>query len=538
MTPRARLPARVRAVLRGARRSPLFLPGALAAAALLAFYGLSAATRVGGGDWGQFQTFGYMGGIPHSPGYPLLTGSIYLATRLARFAEPAHTANVVNAVYAAAAGTALFLVGSTLARSRLAGACAAVVFATGYSIWEHAAQAGMMSVQTLLVVVLVGALLAYDERPSPARLALVGFATGLSLTNHGVSVFMLPATAVFVASRRFPGIAHPRTLAAAFGACCLGLLPWLYVVRGLLVPVPRSRPENIDQLSPSGLVYLIFGKPLERVGCVDAITSPLDAGRLAFLDQWPLFVHDVLREFGWVWLGAGVLGWLLLARRRARLALWMAWTGLTTIWYALTSIPMFDGARYFVVVYALLAVCLAAALGGGLEAAVRGARRLPPAPARYAALAAALIVLAAAGLRAQQQLTGPARVNVMRHRENAEEQAAIGLGVLRHMEPGSVFFTNWTSSWYPRYAAHVNGLNRDISIQTADFGMMDVWRAEEILSSGRRLYLQRVTPAYETFFTVEQRGGVFWEVSPPPPERAAAARGMEIPGPPPAASCP
>ena len=173
--------------------SSWWLPGVLVTLALGPFYWLSAVTRVGGGDWGQFQTFGYMGGIAHAPGYPLIIGSINLATRVIRFGDPAHVANIVNASFATAAGIALLYASWLLTRSRLASVVATVVFATGYSIWAQATQAGHISVQTLLLFLMVLALAAYDERPNPTRLAAVAFATGLSLTNHGLSAFMAPS---------------------------------------------------------------------------------------------------------------------------------------------------------------------------------------------------------------------------------------------------------------------------------------------------------------------------------------------------------
>lgn len=491
-----------------------WFPGVLLTLVLGPFYWLSAVTRVGGGDWGQFQTFGYMGGIAHPPGYPLIIGSINLATRLIRIDEPAHVANIVNATFAAAAGVALFYAGWLLTRSRLAAVLATVVFATGYSIWSQATQAGHISVQTMLVFLLVLALVAYDERPTSTRLAAVAFATGLSLTNHGLSVFMLPATALVIATRRFPGIARPRTLMAAGAAGLLGLTPWLYVLRGLIVPVPANQPENIQRLSLPDAWHLIVGKPLQGVNESGAVAPPIDNGPPKILVEWPSFAHDVLREFGWFWIVVALLGWLVLARARPRLAGWNAWTGLSTLWFALATPPFLDSDRYFSVVYALLAVCLAA----GIRAALRGSARLAPwlkaSEGRHLALAIGLAFTVATGLRVHQQLTGPARINVVRLRENAAEQAEIGLRIVTTMEPGGVYFTNWTSSWYPRYARHVLGYDRNLRIETVDFWSMGIDRADEILASGRRLYLQRSTPEYEEAFNLVKRAGVFYEVFP------------------------
>lgn len=486
---------------------------------LTAFYGLSAVTHVAGGDWGQFQTFGYIGGIPHPPGYPLLTGSINAAVRIARFAEPAHVANIVNALFAIAAGVTLFVVTAVLVRSRLAALLATVVFATGYSVWAQATQAGTMSLQTLIVVLLIGALIAYDDRPSVMRLAAVGFVTGLSFTNHGVSVFMLPATVAYVASRRFPGMAHPRSLAAVAGAVAVGLLPWLYVLRALFVPVPMRYPRNIERLSVEDFFRLVFDQPLRLMGEAETANTRIGGGFVTFLENWHLLANDMMRELGWGWLALAAVGWAVLARQRARLAGWIAWTGLTTIWFILASYPFFDSARYFAVIYVLLAVCLAVAVGWLLRRVEPTARRFASSHARTAALVAGLVVVVAAGLRVQQQLTGPARDNVVQLREDAAEQAMIGIGIMREMAPDSIYLTNWTSSWYARYAAFREG-HRGIRIRTADYYTMGFDQAADILASGRRLYIQRSTPEYEAAYTVEPRWGVIYEVLPPEPARS------------------
>ncbi len=491
-----------------------WFPGAMVALVLGAFYWPSAVTRVGGGDWGQFQTFGFMGGIAHSPGYPLIIGSNYLATRVVRFAEPAHLANIVGATYAVAAGVALFYSGWLLTRSRLAALVATVVFTTGYGIWAEATQVGFVSVQTLLVFLLVSALAAYDDQPTRIRLAAVAFATGLSLTNHGLSIFMLPATAVYVASRRFPGFAHPGTLARVVAAFTFGLTPWLHVLRGLVVPVPIDRPENLTRLSLLDLRRQIIDRSLAKESQTSASDQLLETGRQKLLAEWPSFAHDTLREYGWVWIAPSLFGWLALARQRPRLAAWIAWTGLATLWFSLVTPPLLDSDRYFSVIFALLAVCLAVGIGWAVHAVPQLVGTFASDRLRAASLVVSLVVLVAAGLRIHQQLAGPARINVVRLRENAEEQAEIGLGIVRHMEPGGVYFTNWTSSWYPRYARHVLGVDRDLIIETVDYGSMGFERANEILTSGRRLYLQRSTPRYQEAFSLVKRAGVFYEVLP------------------------
>ncbi len=455
-----------------------------------------------------------MGGIAHPPGYPLIIGSIYLATRIFRFAEPAHVANVVGATYAVASGVALFYAGWLITRSRLAAVVATVVFATGYSIWAEASQVGFVSVQTLLVFLMVATLAAYEDEPTATRLIAVAFATGLSLTNHGLSIFMLPATAVVVASRRYPGKARPRVLTQAAAALLLGLTPWLHVLRGLVVPVPIDRPENLTRLSLIDLRRQVFDRSIAKESQTGASDQLLETGRQKLLAEWPSFAHDTLREYGWAWIALSLVGWCVLARQRPRLAAWLAWTGVATLWFSLVTPPLLDSDRYFAVIYALLAVCLSAGIGWFISAVPQFVGVYITQRRRTLAIVVMLVLLIAVGLRIHQQLTGPARINVVRLRENAEEQAEIGLGIVRHMEPGGVYFTNWTSSWYPRYARHVLGVDRDLSIETVDFGSMGFERAADILAGGRRLYLQRSTQQYEEAFSLVKRSGVFYEVFP------------------------
>ena len=124
------------------------------------------------------------------------------------------------------------------------------------------------------------------------------------------------------------------------------------------------------------------------------------------------------------------------------------------------------------------------------------------------------ILLVIAGLRAWEQLSGPTALNIQRHRENAEEQYILGEGIVRHSAPNSVFMTNWTSSWYPRYVIYVKGLNTGLEVKTTDYWTMGIEQADKILGSGRRLYLQRSTEDYESRYRVLSVEGVFFEVVP------------------------
>ena len=267
-----------------------------------------------------------------------------------------------------------------------------------------------------------------------------------------------------------------------------------------MYPCPSTVPKT-DSTWLIDLRRQVIDRSLAKESQPIASDQFLESGRQKLIAEWPSFTHDTLREYGWVWIAPALLGWLegepahrirpvesgrqkliaewpsftsgtptpvRLGLDRARsesgsswlasLAAWIALTGVATLWFSLVTPPLLNSDRYFSVIYALLAVCLAVTVGWAAHAARQLADTYAPERLKIAALAVSLILLVAAGLRVHQQLTGPARINVVRLRENAEEQAEIGLGIVRHMEPGGVYFTNWTSSWYTRYARHVLGV--------------------------------------------------------------------------------
>ncbi len=453
---------------------------------LLAFYWISAVTTVGGGNWGEFQTFGYQGGIPHSPGFPLLTASIYFGTHLLKFLEPTHAANVVNGTFAAAAGVLLFAAAWKLSGSWMAALLTTTVFATGYSVWEHAVQAEMMSLQAALVLGVVVTLLRYDSRPSASRLALVAFATGLSLTNHGISLFMVPATVGFIALKPYRGLLRPKSAFLSLGAFLLGLLPWLYFLRALFMDVTISRPENWRRISFDEAVYLVVRKPLLWVSSTDAVENPLAEGSQAILAEWPPLRA---RRAARIRMDMG-------GRRRSRVAPAGREPGLglrpgasgrppPPCGSRCPQVRCWDVDRYFVVIYCVAAICLAVTLGFALRLVRRLARGLRGTrPARMVMPMALSILLVIAGLRAWEQLSGPTALNIQRHRENAEEQYILGEGIVRHSAPNSVFMTNWTSSWYPRYVIYVKGLNTGLEVKTTDYWTMGIEQADKILGVG------------------------------------------------------
>ncbi len=488
-------------------------PVAALAGLALPFYWLSAVPYVNGGDRGEFQTLGYLGGIPHPPTYPLLMILLFAGSHALGFLEPAHAASIVNATLAALATVLLFIVARDVTQSWVAAITAAVVFATGFRIWALAVEAWPFSLQTVLVLSVVVALRAFQRQPTAARTAAVAFVTGLSLTNHGLSLFMLPFTAAYVLFR-LP-LRRPRLHEAAMsvGAFVLGLTPWAYLLRALWTPVVLNRPEAPTLLSfPE--IWEQVGARTAAPGGVSLIDSILEnAGTLPA--GWHELNTDLQREYGWIWIALLIAGAFLVTARDWRLAVWTLGTVAVTSWFTFRlvgSYQIVNYARYYSVIYVILGIWLAGGLALVLVVAREAFARLDLnrhiRPAMYAL---SVFMLVAAGLRVQVQMTGDPGENIndlWKHSKSHHTHARLQL---EHMVPDSVYMTNWTSSWHHRYALFVDGIGADknLEVRLTAYETMGIDQAEGILQSGRGLYLQRTTPEYERDFAVVQEGAFY-----------------------------
>ncbi len=485
-----------------------YLVLAVALAALL-FYGLSAVPDANGGNWGEFQTFGYIGGIAHSPTYPLLTGSIWLVGHVFAFLEPAHAANLTNAGFAAVATVLLFVAARDLAGGNVAALVAAAVFSTAYSTWDQAVQAEVFSLQTALLLGVVVALRSYHRRPSPLGVALVLFATGLSLTNHGLSIFMAPATIGYLLIARprpRPSVRDVVGFAAAF---VLGLSPWLYLLRARLFSVAISAPENETLFGLREILYLVVGKPFadtEGGGILAFILS--DPGMLSL--RGDVFLTGLLRDFGWPFLLIAVLGLSLIFRHDSRFGGWILFTAFFSGLFAFTY-PILDYARYFTIHVALVSLGLAVGIAGLARLATRLIERTSSSAGRVGSPVVASLLIILATTHVAGQVGGEAGSVVAGHRDHAAIMTEHGVRQLLHMEPDSVYMVDWTSSWHTRYLVYARQMFREkgIDIRTVNYGTMGIEQAEDILFGGRHLYLQRTTEEYDRDFNVIPEGAFF-----------------------------
>ncbi len=171
------------------------------------------------GDTASFQAEVGERDLTPRQAYPLYyaIGNVALALT---GAEPAHALNLVSAIAGAFAVAIFVWVAIDLTGSLAAGAVGGLWLASSYTFWTQAIISEVYTLNLALMGLVLAAILWWDRRPSLPRLSVVFALYALAFGNHLMSILLLPALVLFVATA--PGglriLAAPRTI--AMGALC------------------------------------------------------------------------------------------------------------------------------------------------------------------------------------------------------------------------------------------------------------------------------------------------------------------------------
>src|SRR5215212_8646449 len=287
-------------------------------------------------------------GMTHPTGYPSYLMLSHLFTYLP-FGDCAYRANVASAVYAALAVAAVFAAGYLLSRRVLGATAAALAFGVGDALWSQAVMAEVYTLNALLVVLTILALLLWRERRSDRYLLLSAFLVGLCMTNHLTSGLVLPASVLFVALVDWRKLVDVKLALKGVGLFLLGLAPYLYLpIRSAMDPPFKAN----DPTTFERFWYVVSGGNLR--GGFFAFGPAELPGRLLF------YLGHLLDNVHWGLLAAGVIGFvaLILSDRPAAALLGFLYLG--WLFHAVENdIP--DIQLYFIPTY--LVLCLAMAVG-------------------------------------------------------------------------------------------------------------------------------------------------------------------------------
>ena len=434
-----------------------------------ALYVREAAPSVGGGNSGEFQVMAHLLGIAHPPSYPLY---LLLAKGAALLPLGGDVAWRINLLTALLGGTAVFLAGwlaSALCggqpKSSLAALIAGATSAAMPRLWSLAVEAEVFTLHLSLTLAFWLALL-------HRRLALAALLAGLGLANHRTFLFAAAAGALYALTLR----PRPGQVLRAAPLFFVGLLPYLYVLRGLALPVAYFAPTDVRRLTRGEVWYVLQGNASGETGGGAVVLQLLaDRALLGQRLEW-LATHlasqlGPVRELSIALLLAGGLGLVLLIRYCPALVLTALLGSLGAALFAMSYAKYPDADRYLLPLETLIAIGLGAAAA---VAATRLGRLLEP--LRPLATVSGLAALAVATLYFGASLT------LLATRTTFTRGGYVHHTVfnLEGTDRGAVVCTWWSAVWGLWYAQYVDRVRPDINIvpKGPDDCLRDVLPAE------------------------------------------------------------
>ncbi len=432
----------------------------------------------------EFQLVSYLLGIAHPSGYPLYTLLGWLFTRLP-LGDVAYRVNLMSAVFGALTVALTYLIGLELtvgswqskeqyrtdARQVWAEVPAALIgalaLATSPVFWSQATVAEVYTLNAAFVAGLLWLLIRSKYPPSENALMAVAFLFGLSLTHHRTTVLMLPA----ITYHLWPQIRtwKLRTGIKIAVALVAPLLLYLYIpLRGHVGSLDGAYVNTLEgfwkQVSAGGYGVFIFENPMGAERGVEFYFS-------LFLEQ-----------FGLIGLAAGLLGIVVLRRRRARSLTLIAFATylVFNLLYRVADIEVF-----FIPLFIIWSVWVGVAAGWLLtgQAWASTSRlswlRLP------VTLLAVLLLLGQFATLFRDHLP-------QMDRSSSWSVYDYGLDVIRQpLEPNAAIVGILGEMTLIRYFQETEGLRPDLLLVPADQEADRMTNVTRLLDEGRTVYLTR-----------------------------------------------
>lgn len=452
----------------------------------LGLYGLTLAPTVVTvfDDSLEFQLVTYLLGIAHPTGYPLYTLLGWLFTRLP-LGDVAYRVNLMSAVFGAVTVALVYLIGLELiagssqpeerhrtdARQTWAEVLAALIGALALAVspvfWSQATVAEVYTLNAAFVAGMLWLLVRGTYPPSETSLLALAFLFGLSLTHHRTTLLMLP-TIIYYLWPQFRAW-RLRTGIKITAALVAPLLLYLYIpLRGHVGSLDGTYVNTLEgfwkQVAASGYGVFIFENPFGAERGVDFYFS-------LFLEQ-----------FGPVGLAAGLVGLVVLNRRRARglTALAFATYLVFNLFYRVADIEVF-----FIPLFLIWSVWVGVAAGWLLSVRAWASTgrlswlRLPVALLTVLLLLGQFIILFRDHL---PQLD----------RSNHWAVYDYGLDVMRQpLEPNAAIVGILGEITLARYFQETEGLRPDLLLVAADQEAERLAAVARLLDEGKAVYLTR-----------------------------------------------
>lgn len=348
-------------------------------------YSLTAARGTIFGDPSEYQFIPAVWGIAHPPGYAFYTLLAGVWQRLFPIGTVAFRTHLLAGAAGAWTVSRVFLMilevrlGTNDApdagwRWPLAAALTGgLALAVSADLWQHSIHSNAHILSVAITATQLWLLLRWSREGRDRWLFALAFCAGIGVTHHPITVWGLPAYAIFILVQRPKILLQWKTLLPFIGFGLLGLAPWLYFpLRSPDVPFGptdmRTWAGFVRHATAQGLRVNLF-----YFGLADQ------------LDRLRVFWTLLRLQVAWPLLALTGVGAAWLAARRSRLALLWGLFLLGHLGFTLNSVQ--DVMAYLL--HAFMA--LAFPLGVGALLALEAADRFAP---RWGKLAVTLALVA------------------------------------------------------------------------------------------------------------------------------------------------
>jgi len=333
-------------------------------------YALTAAPGTLFGDPSEYQFIPAVWGIAHPPGYAFYTLLAGVWQRLFPVGSVAFRTNLLAGAAGAWTVSRVFLVVLEIGRgcregnvtqrrpALWAGMIAAAALAVASDVWQHSIHANAHVVSAAITSTQLWLLARWAREGHDRWLYALAFFCGIGVTHHPITVWGLPAYAVFILVIRPRILTQPKTWIPFLVAGLLGLSPWLYFpLRSPDVPFGptdmRTWEGFLRHATAQGLRVNLF-----HFGLADQVDRLRVFWTLLRLQYaWPLLIL----------MGVGVAGMI---RRQSKLALLWGLFLVGHLAFTLNSVQ--DVMAYLLHAFYVLALPLGVGVLTVLDALERG----------------------------------------------------------------------------------------------------------------------------------------------------------------------
>ena len=171
----------------------------------------------------------------HGPGYPLYLMTAKMFSLLVPIGSLAFRVSLYSGVLASMTTCLIYWIVYRMSHSRLGGAVGAFAYCFSYTFWYQTVIPETCSLTTFLTAALIVFALRWEKQLEEGRktsadntLALFALFLGLALSNHFITIYLLPAFLFFALDTNWREIVAPRNILRMAVFLGVGLLPYLY----------------------------------------------------------------------------------------------------------------------------------------------------------------------------------------------------------------------------------------------------------------------------------------------------------------------